>query len=150
MKFQICHFNLKWTLSLPSHLCVGCVCVCGIFLFLFFLGMLCRYGTAHVSKELEVGAFISKSDSVPQQSMEHFASDLLRECGWNWMIACCVTGQVTGGCILKAGNLTYQVHVLCSQFPGIGYPAEIKSSLKIYSNIIIYLCPYQLSFPRNA
>lgn len=94
MKYQICHFNLKWTLSLRSHLCIGCVCV-----FFFFLGVLCSDGTAHVSKELEVGAFISKSDSVPQQSMEHFASDLLREWGWNWMIACCVTGQVTGGCI---------------------------------------------------
>lgn len=73
-----------------------CVWVCVL---LFFLGVLCSDGTAHVSKELEVGAFISKSDSVPQQSMEHFASDLLREWGWNWMIACCVTGQVTGGCI---------------------------------------------------
>lgn len=66
---------------------------------LCFLGVLYSDGTAHVSKELEVGAFISKSDSVPQQSMEHFAGDLLREWGWNWMIACCVTGQVTGGCI---------------------------------------------------
>ncbi len=64
---------------------------------LCFLGVFYSDGTAHVSKELEVGAFISKSDSVPLQSMEHFASDLLREWGWNWMIACCVTGQVTGG-----------------------------------------------------
>ncbi len=66
---------------------------------LCFWGVLYSDGTAHVSKELEVGAFISKSDSVPQQSMEHFAGDLLCEWDWNWMIACCVTGQVTGGCI---------------------------------------------------
>lgn len=50
----------------------------------------------------------------------------------------------------EAGNLTYPVHVFRTQFPGIGSPAEIKSSLKIYSIFIIYLCRYQLSFLQNV
>lgn len=66
-----------------------------------FLGALCSDKTPHVSKELKTGALVSKSDSVPLKSLEHFAGDLPHESCWNWMIACCVTGQVTGGCISR-------------------------------------------------